>query len=340
MKHINIPVFIPHLGCPNQCVFCNQRTISGTVDFDITRVRDIIEDSLSTVMPEDEVEIAFFGGSFTGIDRTLMIELLEIAYSYIEEGRVQSVRCSTRPDYISEEILEILGRYGVKVIELGLQSSSDRVLYLSKRGHSFEEEMRACKAIVDGGFTLVGQMMIGLPGSTLEDEIRTADFIISSGASYARIYPTVVFRDTELCAMTECGEYRPLSEDEAAERSAEVLLRFIRAGVPVIRLGLCASENLSDEETYFAGPNHPALGELAYSAVYGKIILDEAKKFSFADKDILKVKVAKGELSKAIGQKKRNKNLIKEILGVSRVDFEECDGIEAFSVKLLFEQGK
>ncbi len=340
MRHINIPIFIPHLGCPNQCVFCNQRTISGTVKFDITKVRDIIEDSLRTVDSDDEVEIAFFGGSFTGIDRALMTELLEIAHSYIEKGSVQSIRCSTRPDYISEEILEILGRYGVKVIELGLQSGSARVLALSKRGHSFEDEKRACKLIVDGGFTLVGQMMIGLPGSTLEDEIRTAEFIISSGASYARIYPTVVFRDTELCSMTVSGEYTPLSVEEAAERSAEVLLHFIRAGVPVIRLGLCASENLSDERAYFAGPNHPALGELAYSALYRKIIIDNAKKFSFTDKDILKVTVARGELSKAIGQRKRNKNLIKEILGVSRVDFNEGDGIEAFSVKLLFEQGK
>ena len=337
MRHINIPIFIPHLGCPNQCVFCNQRTISGTVDFDISRVRDIIEDSLSTVSPDDEVEIAFFGGSFTGIDRSLMVELLEIAYSYIKEGRVKSVRCSTRPDYISEEILDILGRYGVKVIELGLQSSSDRVLALSKRGHTFEDERRACKLIVEGGFTLVGQMMIGLPGASLEDEIRTAEFIVSSGADFARIYPTVVFRDTELCSMAECGEYMPLTEDEAAERSAEVLLCFLRAGVPVIRLGLCASENLSDKETYFAGPNHPALGELAYSALYRKIILEEAKKFRFTNNDILKVRVAKGELSKAIGQRKRNKTLIKEILGVSRVDFLESDGIKTFSVNI--EQG-
>ena len=133
MKHVNIPIFIPHLGCPNQCVFCNQRSISGVLRFDPKSVKDIIEASLATISADTEVEIAFFGGSFTGIDRSLMIELLEMANSYILDGRVSHIRCSTRPDYIDEEILDILQQYGVKVIELGLQSSSDKVLSLSKR---------------------------------------------------------------------------------------------------------------------------------------------------------------------------------------------------------------
>lgn len=196
-RHVNIPIFIPHLGCPNTCVFCNQRTISGRLSFDISTVRTEIERALSTVGDGDEAEIAFFGGSFTGIDRGLMIELLELAHEYVSAGRVRSIRCSTRPDYIDGEILDILGRYGVVVIELGLQSADEQVLMRTKRGHGFDAEERACRLIVERGFELVGQMMIGLPGSTAESELATADFIIRSGASGARVYPTVVFPDTK-----------------------------------------------------------------------------------------------------------------------------------------------
>ena len=238
------------------------------MEFDISTVKDIIEDSLSTAGEDSEAEIAFFGGSFTGIDRALMIRLLEIAYSYVKDGRVKSIRCSTRPDYISEEILDTLEKYGVKTIELGLQSVSEDVLLKTKRGHSATDEEKACRMIVDQGFELVGQMMIGLPGSDLEKELMTADFIISMGAVGARIYPTVVFCDTELSLMTRLGEYKPLSLDEATERSARVFDRFVKAGVKVIRIGLCSGENLSSDKTYFAGPNHPALGELVLNNYY------------------------------------------------------------------------
>ena len=120
-KHANIPIFIPHLGCPNQCVFCNQRTISGVREFDLSSVDKQITDALETIGDSCECEIAFFGGSFTGIDRKLMLDLLKIAHKYVESGRVSSIRCSTRPDYISEDVLDILERYSVKTIELGME---------------------------------------------------------------------------------------------------------------------------------------------------------------------------------------------------------------------------
>ena len=115
-RHVNIPIFIPHLGCPNQCVFCNQRSISGVKYFEPCSVKGIIEEALGTISNDSEVEIAFFGGSFTGIDRALMVELLNIAFSYIKQGRVASIRCSTRPDYINEDVLRELKKYGVKVL--------------------------------------------------------------------------------------------------------------------------------------------------------------------------------------------------------------------------------
>ena len=267
-KHVNIPIFIPHLGCPNQCVFCNQRSITGHKDFDPESVVWLIEEALSTIPNDTEKEIAFFGGSFTGIDYALMCRLLDIAYSYVKTGRVASIRCSTRPDYINEKILDKLKASGVSVIELGLQSIDENVLKTCKRGHTFIQEKTAVKMIKERGFSLVGQMMIGLPGSTLEKEKETAEFICESGADGARIYPTVVFKDTELCHMAECGEYTPLDLEDAIFRTAEVLKIFNDHKVKVIRVGLCASENLSSPDSYFAGPNHtlPTSGTAKFSS--------------------------------------------------------------------------
>lgn len=332
-RHANIPIFIPHLGCPNQCVFCNQRSISGVQSFRAESVKEQIDDALLTIGEGVEAEIAFFGGSFTGIDRDLMISLLEIAYSYIECGRVVGIRCSTRPDYINGEILDILEKYGVKVIELGLQSSSEEVLFATKRGHGFEDEERACRLIVERGITLVGQMMIGLPMATEESEIETADFIIGTGAKGARIYPTVVFKDTELCRMTYENKYKPLDEQEAIRRSANVMRRFIDAGVDVIRVGLCASENLSDESTYYAGPNHSALGELVINEIYYRLIRELIVKENIFESDFVKILVSRGSLSKAIGQKRRNLIRLKQEFKTLDIKIAECDELSDYSIK-------
>lgn len=338
MKHANIPIFIPHLGCPNQCVFCNQRSISGVSRFDVKNISKIIDDALLTIPSDYEIEIAFFGGSFTGIDRGLMLELLEIAYSYVNEGRVSHIRCSTRPDYISDEILDILKAYGVKVIELGLQSMSKEVLLATKRGHTSAEARKACRLIVDRGFDLVGQMMIGLPSSTIEDEIDTARFIISSGAVGARIYPTVVFKETELCELAIKGDYPPLQLDEAVYRSAEVLKLFLASGIDVIRIGLCASENLSSPDTYFAGPNHAAIGELVENRIYYDKIKEKIEDERPADDDVLNIYVARGCLSKAIGQKKKNKFLLAEVFNTKKLVFKESDEISGYEVLVVVER--
>ena len=331
-KHVNIPIFIPHLGCPNQCVFCNQRTISGVNSFDITRVKTQIEEALATIEPLCEAEIAFFGGSFTGIDRQLMVSLLEIANEYVKSGKVSSIRCSTRPDYISSDVLDILKRYGVKTVELGLQSSSDEVLQKSKRGHTSLDEAIACRMIVEAGFDLVGQMMIGLPGSTLNDEIETAKFIVNSGAKGARIYPTVVFYDTELCQMSQSGEYEPLNIDDAVERSARVLEIFIDNEIDVIRIGLCASENLNSDDKYYAGPNHAALGEMVVGALYYNKVVNILNAYDHLNTTVLRVKVAKGCTSKMIGQNKRNKlRLIREF-GLADMIVTEDENLYGYEV--------
>lgn len=338
MRHINIPVFIPHLGCPNQCVFCNQRTISGVWEFSPDSLGIIIEEALQTIPDDAEVEIAFFGGSFTGIDRSLMISLLSRAYEYTKDGRVSSIRCSTRPDYIDEEVLEILKRYGVKTIELGLQSASDRVLEITKRGHNFEAEQKACRLIVENGFELVGQMMIGLPASTFESEMETARFIVSSGASAARIYPTVVFRDTELCHMAECGLYTPLDVDEAVKRSAAALDILTSGGVRVIRIGLQSSENLADTKTYYAGPNHSALGEMVIGEAYYNKISKKLAENNFSADENITVLVPVGAMSKAVGQNKRNK--IRLLERYKRLIFRECEGLSEFEIAVEINNGE
>lgn len=337
-KHVNIPIFIPHLGCPNQCVFCNQRTISGVTKFEVADVRTEIENALATIDPSQEVEIAFFGGSFTGIDRKLMISLLKLANEYILLGRVDSIRCSTRPDYIDEEVLILLKEYGVKTIELGLQSTSEKVLESTKRGHSRADEEKACRLIVEYGFKLVGQMMIGLPESTVNDELETARFIVNCGAKGARIYPTVVFYDTELCQMSINGEYDPIGLEEAVERSARVLEIFLDNGVDVIRIGLCSSKNLVDEEKYYAGPNHPALGEMVENALfYNKIAryLDKNRSYS---NTVLKISVAKGCLSKAIGQKRTNKDRLIREYGIAEVKFKEDESLSGYELMIEEER--
>lgn len=320
-RHINIPVFIPHLGCPNECVFCNQRTISGVTEFDINSVRRNIDGVLSTVTESDECEIAFFGGSFTGIDRELMLELLSIGKSYIDKGLVKSLRCSTRPDYISPDILDLLRKYGVETIELGIQSVSDAVLSACKRGHTNLETKSSCEMIISYGFSLVGQMMIGLPGATFIDEINTAMFIADIGASAARIYPTVVFNDTELRYMKESGIYQPLSLDEAVERCAAAYEIFLQRGVKLLRVGLCSSENLLSDTTYNSGPNHSAIGELVENRIFLNRISDAFIRIPEPCGKSYIISVAPNAVSKAVGQNKKNKIALIEGFSLKSLKF-------------------
>ncbi len=332
-NHRNIPIFIPHLGCPNMCVFCNQRSISGKQSFCRDSVRREIDEALSTIERDAEVEIAYFGGSFTGIDRELMIYLLDIAEEYIKNprenrARVTGIRMSTRPDYIDGEIIEILSHYHVKTVELGLQSMRDEVLKLSKRGHSAADAERACQLIKEAGYSLVGQMMIGLPGSKLEDEIYTARKICEMGADGARIYPTVVFYNTELADMAGRGEYKMLELDDAVERSKEVLKVFDANGVECIRIGLCASDNLGDASHVMGGANHPSLGELVMGEEYFDRMCESADKLikeNLGHGGVITFSVPRGELSKAVGQKGKNRLRLEEKYKTYKIAIKEAN---------------
>ena len=334
-KHVNIPVFIPHLGCPNMCVFCNQRSISGVCEFDPESVISEIEAVLSTLDRDStEIELAFFGGSFTGIDRSLMQRLLEIGKSCLDSGRVDSMRCSTRPDYIDREILSILSRYGMRTIELGVQSVDDSVLLSCRRGHDAQRTFDACRDILGAGFELVGQMMIGLPGATVESELETARFICSCGASAARVYPTVVFYDTELCEMAKQGEYEPLSSERAIERTKNVLDVFDRCGVPVIRVGLCSSENLTDANKVYAGASDESIGEKAMSALFLDRIVSELFSVVHTAQKSCVIRCAEGSVSKVSGHKRKNKICLQEKYGFKSVKILENDELLGYNIKI------
>lgn len=309
-RHANIPVFVPHIGCPNDCVFCNQRTISGKTEFKLDSVRKEIDEALTTLSSRVP-QIAFFGGSFTGIERSLMIQLLETANEYIAAGKADSVRLSTRPDYIDREILDILERYKVKNIELGIQSMNDRVLALNKRGHTSEASEKAMAMIVERGFELTGQMMTGMFGSTAEDELMTAR-CISKYASSARIYPTVTFKGTALAELWRNGDYCPLSTEETVERGAAVYKIFALNGVDVIRIGLQSTEGLHSDEV-LAGEYHDAIGEMILS----RVRLDELREreADINSRGEAVFEVPKNIISQYIGQRKSNVIILERELG-------------------------
>ena len=340
MAHRNIPLFIPHMGCPHQCVFCDQHSISGQARFREELISARLEAAVATLSPEDDCEIAFFGGSFTGIDRALMIRLLELAERYVERGAVQAIRLSTRPDMIDREILTILGRYSVKTVELGLQSMSDRVLRASGRGHTAECGARACELVKEFGFSLVGQMMIGLPDSTVTEELETAERICSLRADACRVYPTVVFHGTPLAKMTEQGSYRPLTLEDAVVRSARAVEVFEKHGVGCLRVGLCASEELTSETRVMAGPNHPALGELVWNEIYYQRLLRLVAEHQLSG-NLLEMTVSKKEISKAVGQHRCNLERLERETGarVQKIRGAEQDGVLFFTriEKKLYE---
>lgn len=339
-KHINIPIFIPHLGCPNNCVFCNQRKISGTLCFDKTNVRREIDSAIKTIdLENSEVQIAFFGGSFTGIDRNDMIYLLSLAKEYIDMGIISSIRLSTRPDYINDEILDILSFYGVKTIELGIQSMSDKVLSASGRGHSSEISENSCRLIKNYGFELIGQMMTALPGSSPEDEINTAKKLVDLNVDGSRIYPTMVFAETELESMTKKGLYTPPMLDKLIERTEGAFAVFAEAGIPVIRIGLQSSDGLGEADGITYGAYESAMGEMVISRYYYKklqSLLNAEGKDKLYGKN-LTIYCAPKQTSKIIGQHKENKLKIQNEYNIKTQKVLEKNDIMLYNILISYK---
>lgn len=274
-----IPIFIPHLGCNNDCVFCNQRKISGTKTAkDLNVVKTEIEDSLKIINKNSNIQIAFFGGSFTGLDIKLQIEYLKLANKYIKRGDVESIRISTRPDYINENILKLLKEYNVKTIELGVQSMDKEVLIASKRGHTDLDVKKAASLIKLFGFELGFQIMIGLPKSTIVKEVNTIKVLKKYNAKYLRIYPVYVLEDSKLYDMYLEKEYIPLTVEEAAVRTSKVIKECLDTDIKIIRIGLQSTDEISYTNASIKGPVSDNFAEYAISKLILEKLEEELKK--------------------------------------------------------------
>ena len=316
-----IPIFVPHLGCPNDCIFCNQKSISGQKK-NITKeeARKQIDEFLENLKDKKEdKEIAFFGGSFTGIEEEKQNELLELANEYIRDGKVKSIRISTRPDYIDKKILKRLKKYKVKTIELGVQSANDYILKRAGRGHTFEDVKKASKLIRRYGFTLGHQMMVGLPESTRKDEINTAKELIKLKPKIVRIYPVLIVKGTKLEKEYKEGKYKPLSVVQAVETCKELLRMFAEKKIEIIRVGLQNTDEISDPQNakseVIDGPYHPAFRQLVESSLWCDSIIDKIKKLNVKVKEV-EVTVNPIDANNVIGHKKENIKKLKEIYEV------------------------
>lgn len=320
-KQYVIPVFVPHLGCPNDCIFCNQKSISGQTKM-VTKeeLEKTIQYYLANFREENAYkEIAFFGGSFTGIEVEKQEELLQTAYKFIKEKKVDAIRISTRPDYINKDILKRLKKYKVKTIELGVQSTNDYILNRCGRGHTFADVKKASRLIRFYGFKLGHQMMVGLPDSTKLDELNTAKELIKLKPKMIRIYPVLVIKDTKLEQEYEQGSFEPITLNQAVERCKELVYLFNKKKIEVIRIGLqntdIIAEPNSEESQVVAGPYHPAFGQLVQDSIWYDSIVEKIKKFNVKVKEV-EIKVNPIDVNSVVGHKRENAKKLKELYEV------------------------
>ena len=316
-KHFNIPVFVPHAGCPHDCVFCNQKKITGYKHIqNISDAKNTIDTYLESIKNNNsdcDIEIAFFGGSFTGIPIEDQNKYLELANGYIKTGLIEGIRLSTRPDYIDETIVKRLMKYGVTTIELGVQSLVRDVLELSNRGHNLSAVDKACEVILNNNLKLGLQMMIGLPGDTFEKSLQTTKKIISLKPDMVRIYPTIVIEGTELEVMYENGSYKPMPLDRAVKWSTEFYKLFYLADIPVIRMGLQATDAL---EEHIAGPYHPSFRQYVDSSLYLESLIDFISNHTVDSFDIY---CHSKEISSIVGQKRMNLNHLEKKYNLDKI---------------------
>lgn len=304
-----IPIFVPHQGCPHDCIFCNQKKITG-VSTDMTgqKVREIIEESLKTIDNYAEIEIAFFGGSFTAIDKEKQIELLSVAKEYKDRGIVKDIRMSTRPDCIDEEELILIKNYGATIIELGVQSMDENVLMESLRGHQSNVVYKSSKMIKEFGFILGLQMMIGLPTDSEEKCIYTAREFIKIKPAFVRIYPTLVIKETGLERAYKGGYYKPFSLEESIEIVKKLIVLYEINDIGIIRVGLQATDDIQLGIDVLGGPYHPAFREL----VKNRMIRDYLESILPKSFSSLVIYANNKNISVVVGNKKSNRLFVNE----------------------------
>lgn len=337
MKHYIIPVFIPHLGCLHQCIFCNQKKITGQqTPVTAKQVANTIQERLSTINQDRWIEVAFYGGSFTALPEKIQNELLAPASQALQTGQIHAIRLSTRPDCISADIITNLCKQGVTIVELGVQSLDDTVLFNAERGHSSQDVINAVKILKDSGISCGIQLMPGLPGEDWASLIGTVRQTVALEPKFVRIYPTVVIAGTMLAKLYNQGVYQPLSLGQAVARSAYMKLVFEREGIDVIRTGLQASEDLDDKGNVLAGPYHPAFGELVDSHLFFLMMAGciEQKTFSFKTDMIIHHHPRDG--SKVRGQYNHNINLLKALYNIPTVKLCSDSTVKKGSLLLVY----
>jgi len=332
-----IPIFIPHKGCPNDCVFCNQRKITGQSSaYDYKKIDKEISTALSTINLNKNpiVEIAFYGGSFTAINSKSQEALLSIAKKYIDQYQLQGIRISTRPDYINEAILNRLKKYGVRIIELGVQSLNEDVLEASNRGHKRDIVYKSAQLIKDYGFTLGIQLMIGLPGDNGEKSIDTVKSVIDLQPDISRIYPTLIIKDTTLEEMYNQGLYQPLSLDEAVELSKKMYHLLFTNNIQVIRIGLQPTKNILEGEDVVAGPFHSSFRSLVMSSYIYDLIVKAIGDFSG---DTVAFELNNKDISYLVGDRKSNKIKLIEKYSLKKFKIETNSEIERGKIIVKIE---
>ncbi len=306
MRHYHIPIFIPDYGCPFRCIFCNQHTITSTpIVPKSAEVEAIVDKWLTTISEKDSVvEVAFFGGNFTGIPLSEQVRYLEAVQPFLQSGQISGIRISTRPDAINENILLQLKSLGVKTIELGAQSFSDEVLRSSQRGHTASDIVKASLLILKHGFALGLQMMVGLPNDNPQKALNTAQQIVNLGATETRIYPVLVIKNTLLETQYIKGEYTPLSLDEAVEATVPIYKLFQKNDVKILKVGLHPTEGFNSGKDLVAGPYHPNFRELVLSKIW------EERFFSIKPNSSIAIHVNPLDVNHAVGFGSINKHLL------------------------------
>lgn len=329
-----IPVFVPHLGCPNDCVFCNQRRISGQLQpATAETVAVALNNAAQTIDGSEPVQVAFYGGSFTAIPVREQNNLLDAAKAFLERFDHASIRISTRPDAIDGKTLSRLKDRGVVTIELGAQSMDDAVLSAAGRGHTACDTVQAARMIKEAGFELILQMMTSLPGDTHEKSLQTANHLIALRPDGVRVYPTVVIGDTRLHDLWTAGTYSAPTIDESVALCADISMLFEKAQIPIIRMGLNPTEDLTAGAAA-AGAYHPAFGELVMSRVCLHKMRELLNKIDQANVSCVVFGAASGQVSRVVGHKRTNMKQLSEEFAPIRFRVSET-GVQPGEIVIL-----
>lgn len=337
--HYIIPIFVPNEGCPHNCVFCDQTTITGNEEkVDGTFAKNIIERYLKTINRKSStVEVSFFGGTFTAIDMKKQKELLKVAKEYKDKGLIDYIHLSTRPDYIDNVILDNLKDYDVDVIELGVQSLDKEVLIKSGRGHSKEDVIKASSLIKKYGFVLGHQVMLGLPGDNFEKDISTVKESINMHPDIYRIYPALVIKNTPMESMYKMGNYKPYSLYEAVNISKILYCMLESRGINIIRVGLQPTEEINVGAEMVAGPFHPAFRELVLGSIYNEILQYNIPKNY---RDPVKIKINGKDISKLYADGKKFFNDTKSKLNLSKIEVIQDNSVLRENLILILKNGE